>query len=48
MPTSSVWRSGGFAEWLNDQDSVEEVRKLQEVQPAHGQGRWWQPERGLC
>jgi hypothetical protein len=27
----SLWRSGGFAEWLKDQDDVERVQKLQEV-----------------
>lgn len=27
----SIWRSGGFADWLKDQDDVEHIQRLQEV-----------------
>lgn len=27
----SVWRQGGFAEWLHDQDDIERIHRLQEV-----------------
>jgi len=27
----SIWRSGGFAEWLKSQDDIEHIQRLQEV-----------------
>lgn len=27
----SIWRQGGFAEWLKDQDDIERIHRLQEV-----------------